>query len=152
MKTLIIICFALFSASIGGTTSFAGGGFVDFKMHGIPLLDQSPALRSVFDKHFEFESQGILGPSDAPFDGARLYTYMDFQARSRGGDGQIFLIRLHFDRGEKRVIYTRVSFKRMEMFPVPASSVSDLATFRELYEATGANNTADSTAYSRESP
>lgn len=139
MKTLINICFAFVSAAIGGTTSFAGGGSVDFEMHGIPLLDQSPALRGVLDKHFAFESRGVLGPSDAPFDGGRLYTYMDFRAKSRGGDGQIFLVRLHFDRGENRVIYTRVSFQRMEIFPVPASTVSELRTFRDLHEATGAN-------------
>ncbi|MCG8599821.1 MAG: hypothetical protein MI807_06745 [Verrucomicrobiales bacterium] len=139
MKTLINIGFAFVSAVIGGTTSFAGGGSVDFEMHGIPLLDQSPALAGVLDKHFAVESRGLLGPSDAPFDGGRLYTYMDFRARSKDGGDQIFLIRLHFDRGEDRVIYTRVPFRRMEILPVPASAVAELKTFRDLHEATGAN-------------
>jgi hypothetical protein len=146
MKILLNICSALASASIGCTISFAGGAGVDFVRHGIPLLDQSPALTAVLDKHFVVENQGLLGPSDAPFDGRRLYTYMDFQARSKADEGQIFLIRLHFDRGGDPVNHTRRSFQRMEIFPVPASAVSGLRTFHDLHEATGANNGRRATA------
>lgn len=152
MKKLVTICLALVSASIGGTTSFAGGREVGFKRHGLPLLEQSPALADVFGRYFAVEDFGIMGPSDAPFDEGRLYTYMDFRARPGDGGGEIFLIRLHFDRGAEPVNYTRLSFKRMEIFPVPASTATELKTFRDLYEATGANTTADSTADSRESP
>ncbi|MEM8955844.1 MAG: hypothetical protein AAGD22_16940 [Verrucomicrobiota bacterium] len=139
MKVLITICFAFVSATIGSTTSFAGGAGVEFKRHGIPLLNQSPPLAGVLDKHFAVENQGLLGPSDAPFDRAKLYTYMDFRARSKKGKRQVFLIRLHFDRGEDPVLYTRVPFQRIEIFPVPTSAEAELRTLRDLHEATGAN-------------
>ncbi|MDF1755944.1 MAG: hypothetical protein P1U89_24360 [Verrucomicrobiales bacterium] len=141
MKRFIAISCALVSAIIGSRTSFAGGRAVEFESHGVPLLEQAPALVGVLGGHFTVENSGLLGPGDAPFDGSRLYTYMDFRARSKGGDGQIFLIRLHFDRGERPVNYTRLSFKRMEIFSVPASAEAKLKTFRDLYEATGANQT-----------
>ncbi|MEM9016189.1 MAG: hypothetical protein AAGC68_04185 [Verrucomicrobiota bacterium] len=103
-------------------------------------------MRGLLGRHFTVEDSGIKGPSDAPFDGRRLYTYMDFRARSVEGDGQIFLIRLHFDREENPVNDPRLSFQRMEIFPVPAFAGNELETFGDLYEATGANKKTESTA------
>lgn len=152
MKKPILFCVALVSVTVGCSASFAGGREVNFKRHGLPMLKQSSALADILENDFAVEERGLLGPSDAPFDGGRLYTYLDFRARSRDGDGQVFLIRLHFDRGETPANYTRVAFKRMEVFPVPASNEIELKTFRDLYEVTGANEPAELTADDSEAP
>ncbi|MAS94030.1 MAG: hypothetical protein CMO55_12615 [Verrucomicrobiales bacterium] len=152
MKKPIIFCVALVSVTVGCAASFAGGREVNFKRHGLPMLKQSSALADILENDFAVEDRGLLGPSDVPFDGGRLYTYMDFKARSREGDGQVFLIRFHFDRSEKPVNYSRATLVRMEVFPVTASSEIELKTFRDLYEVTGANEPAELTADDSESP
>jgi len=41
------------------------------------------------------EERGVMGPSDAPFDGMRLYTYMEFRGRSTSST-PAFILRIHF--------------------------------------------------------
>lgn len=75
-----------------------------------------------------------MGPADAPFEGRRLYTYMDFRGTAVENRKQSFLMRVHFKRETDGL-----TFSRLEILPVPASTDIDSATFKELHEATGAN-------------
>ena len=101
--------------------SEAGGAATSFSANGLPLLQQSPGLRKALTSHFSIEDEGHLGPMDAPFQGRRMYTYMEFRAAAMGDARQRFVIRVHFDR-------TQPNLKLLRAEILPVQSQQDAAT------------------------
>ena len=93
--------------------SIAGGGACQFKANGLPLLTQSPMLAEILTSKFSVQDGGKMGPMDAPFDGGRLYTYMEFPAASVDNEKEKVLVRIHFKRKSK----SELSFASLELLP-----------------------------------
>ena len=129
-----IHCIAILFTVSTITSAIAGGGSVSFESQGLRLLNQSPALADIFASKFVVHDRGVMGPADAPFDGRRLYTYMDFRGTSVESEKHSFLIRIHFKRTRDKM-----TFSRIEVFPVPTSMNVASATFKEIQDSTGAN-------------
>jgi hypothetical protein len=91
-RTISILAVAL--SLLSGAPAFAGGGSASFPRQGRPLLAQVPSLEEAISK-LSIEELGVMGPSDAPFDGQRLYTYMEFHGRSTSPT-PAFILRIHF--------------------------------------------------------
>ena len=106
----IAIVFAVFTA----TSAIAGGRACDFKANGLPLLSQSPVLAEILTSKFIVQDRGMKGPGDAPFDGGRLYTYMEFRASTVADRKQKFLIRIHF----KKKSQAELIFDKLEFLPL----------------------------------
>ena len=88
-RTIRILAVAL--SLFSGVPAFAGGGSASFPEQGRPLLVQVPSLEEAISK-LPIEERGVMGPLDAPFDGQRLYTYMEFRGRSTPA----FILRIYF--------------------------------------------------------
>ena len=99
MKQLTFLLALVFTFSTMDP-AHAGGGACRFKTEGAPVLKQSPVLARLLAATFVVEDSGKMGPMDAPYDGGRLYTYMEFRASALGSEEQKHLVRLHFERGE----------------------------------------------------
>ena len=108
-----IICIAIALTVFTAASALAGGGACRFATEGLPLLKQSPALAEILTTKFSVEDSGKMGPMDAPFDGGRLYTYMEFRASPVGNPEQKFIIRLHFKRKD-----AGLRFASAEILPV----------------------------------
>ena len=91
-RTISILAVAL--SLFSGVPAFAGGGSASFPEQGRPLLAQVPSLAEAISK-LSIEERGVMGPSDAPFDGYRQYTYVEFRGRSAAPE-QAFILRIHF--------------------------------------------------------
>lgn len=92
-RTICILTVALIQ--ISGLPAIAGGWSAGFEAQGKPLLAQAPSLADGITSTLSIEERGVMGPADAPFDGRRLYTYMEFRGRSTSPK-QAFTIRIHF--------------------------------------------------------
>lgn len=92
-RTICILAVALALVSV--VPAIAGGGSAGFEAMGKPLLAQAPSLARVITSELSIDEHGFMGPGDAPFDGRRLYTYMEFRGRSTSPQ-QAFTIRIHF--------------------------------------------------------
>lgn len=125
-----ISCIALVITLFGFAEVKGGGGSTNFETQGQLLLSQAPALAEALNSQFKIRERGLFGPGDAPFVERKLYTYMDFRATSVEDEKEAYLIRIHFDRMEDGL-----SFRRLEIFPLPSSVSIDCDTFRELYDA-----------------
>ena len=90
IMSILAISLSLFA----GVPAFAGGGSASFHDQARPLLAQVPSLAEAISK-LSIEERGVMGPMDAPFDGQRLYTYMEFRERSTSPT-PAFIIRIHF--------------------------------------------------------
>ena len=109
----IVIAFAIST----GTSAVAGGRGCDYKANGLPLLMQSPVLADILSEKFSVQDKGVKGPSDAPFDGGRLYTYMEFRAATVDDRKEKFLIRIHFERkGKVELIFDRLEILLPERY------------------------------------
>ena len=71
-------------------------------------------LSNILTSKFSVENAGMKGPQDAPFDGGRLYTYMEFRASTVDDRKQKFLIRIHFKRKSR----AELTFDRLEFLPL----------------------------------
>ena len=94
MKRTIGI-FAVALILISGLPTIAGGGGAGFEAQGKRLLAQAPSLADGITSSLSIDEGGVMGPADAPFDGRRLYTYMEFRGSS-ASPKQAFTIRIHF--------------------------------------------------------
>ncbi|NNC89982.1 MAG: hypothetical protein HKN82_16110 [Akkermansiaceae bacterium] len=108
------ICLSVVIAIATAASAVAGGGACRFKADGLPLLSQSPVLADILTSRFSVVEDGRMGPMDAPFDGGRRYTYMEFRASTTSKSGEKFIIRLHFKRAGKEA----PAFERAEFLPV----------------------------------
>ena len=90
-----ICTFAVALSLVSGVPAIAGGGSAGFETQGKPLLAQAPSLADGITSRLSIDERGVMGPVDAPFDGQRLYTYMEFRGRSTS-PAQAFTIRIHF--------------------------------------------------------
>lgn len=96
-------------------SAIAGGGACTFQDYALPVLKQSPVLAEFVTSKFSVEDHGKMGPMDAPFDGGRRYTYMEFRASSVANKEQKFLIRIHFKSMDDKTL------ERAEFLPLKDS-------------------------------
>ena len=113
-------CIAIVFTVSTAASALAGGGACQFKANGLPLLSQSPVLADILTSKFMVEDNGKMGPMDAPFDGGRLYTYMEFRASAVENKEHKFIIRLHFKKKSR----VELSFKGAELLPLKDSPQS----------------------------
>lgn len=91
-RTIRILAVAL--SLVSGVPAIAGGGSASFEEQGKPLLAQAPSLAAAISR-LSIDERGVMGPVDAPFDGQRLYTYLEFRGRPTPPE-QAFTLRIHF--------------------------------------------------------
>ena len=111
MKRTIGI-FAVALSLVSAVPAIAGGWSAGFETQGKPLLAQAPSLADVITSGLSIDESGVMGPADAPFDGRRLYTYMEFRGRSTSPE-QAFTIRIHFTS------IRNMTLERIEIIPLP---------------------------------
>lgn len=76
------------------------------------VLSDSPIIREAITSKFNVNEMGAMGPMDAPFDGKRLYTYMEFRATAIANQEQRFIIRIHFKHMDEQTL------ERVEIIPL----------------------------------
>ncbi len=108
---LLAIVFTISTA----VSAIAGGGACTFQDYALPVLRQSPVLAEFVTSEFSVEDHGKMGPMNAPFDGGRRYTYMEFRASTVANKEQEFIIRIHFKSMDEK------TFERAEFLPLKDS-------------------------------
>ena len=111
---LLTFCISIVFTISTAVSAIAGGVSCQFKADGMPLLSQSPVLAEILTSKFKVLDGGKMGPMDAPFDGGRQYTYMEFRASTVSKEEKKFIFRLHFKK-QSRV---DLAFEKAEFLPV----------------------------------
>lgn len=109
---LLLAIVLTFSTAV---SAIAGGGACTFQDYALPVLRQSPVLAEFVTSKFSVEDHGKMGPTDAPFDRGRRYTYMEFRASTGADKEQKFIIRIHFKSMDEK------TFERAEFLPLKDS-------------------------------
>ena len=79
---------------ITAASAVAGGGACTFQTYALAVLSQSPVLAEFVTSKFSVEDLGKMGPINAPFEGGRRYTFMEFRASTAANKEQKFIIRI----------------------------------------------------------
>ena len=97
---------------ITAASAVAGGGACTFQTYALAVLSQSPVLAEFVTSKFSVEDLGKMGPINAPFEGGRRYTFMEFRASTAANKEQKFIIRIHFKSMDE------MTFERAEFLPL----------------------------------